>query len=380
LFQQATYSQPMKHAAEILKGEGYTPAVDNSTDGGDGNTNANAGAGGAQGGAPNPEDEKDKAGAQAAGAPNAGASTADDDVDDEDEATLIRKLQKKGITVKSLADIKPTEQTPAAPTEEELRRQKEEKEAQIRSYGLKEKLVTSTELDEYAVDSTRPYAEVAYKQWVDDNYGDVSAEDRPSESDLADEFNEEFYQYAKEDDPKRTRKEKQLQALAQQYMKTRYGKVYDLDSKFNENLEIQQLQQSYKTTVDEALTELGDNFSFSVGEGKKAATYQFKLLPDDIKALKETFSNEDSFAVFGKSKMGKADLVNAIKSGFISKNLNKIISYIADTHARVKVMEAEKGLRGIPIVEDGGGAQQGFELPKNVHSKAVLEQNKALIS
>jgi hypothetical protein len=359
----------MKHAADILKGEGYTPSpVDPKKEGqGDGADQPKDKEPGAE--------DKDKPGASSQQQP------APDDIEDEDESVLLRRLAKKGINVSSLAEInKPPSSDEPQPTAEQVQAREDERRSQVRMYGLKEKLVTTTELDQFAADSQRPYAEVAFEAWKQDEYGDVKPEDRPTEAELADEFNEAHYQFAKEDDPKRIRAEKKLQKIAQSYMKQKYGKVYELDTRFNESQEVGQLQTSYQTTVTEAFSELGDTLSFTIKDGKKDYTYSFKFLPEDLQSARQRFTDDSSFDVFGRTKTGKADLINAIKAGLVSKHQEKIIAYIADTHAKAMVLAKEKGLRGIPPEANGSGPAAADAGIKNVHMKATLEQNKTLIA
>jgi hypothetical protein len=362
----------MQKAADILRKEGYTPSP-SSTD-----SPSNAGDGGSnEGGSP----DKDKL-PGGDGAQNIPTPPSIDEVPDEDEATLLRKLQKKGINVSSLSELKPAEKV-IGPTEAELQQQEADRQANIRMYGLREKIVTTSDLDQFAADTKKDTADLAFEAWVEDEYGDTPVDKRPSQQDLADEFNESFYQFASEDDPKRLRAEKKMQKIAQQYLKQKYGHVYGLESRFNENLELQSQRSAYNATVDEAFQAVGNTIDFEIPtgkDGKQIKKIPFKILPEDLAPLREQFLSDDTFALLGKTKKDKEYLVNAIRSGFIAKRTPEIVAYVAKVHGEAMAMAAEKGLRGLPLAEDGSEARNpGDAIPTNIKSKAILERNKQLL-
>lgn len=342
---------------DILKANGYATAAGQEPD--------NTEGGGAAGAGDNSnEDATNEGGATGAatndnpdgGAGDGGGSGADD-LDIDDTRLLAFLKRKKGLDINSLDDLKPVG-TQAQETEEEKKKREQEKRNKIRVYGLNSGVVTSNDLDNFARESARPYRDNAFEAWKQENYGGADPKDLPTEQELADEFNDEFLQFAEENDPKRARKEAQLQKLSNSYLKDKYGKVYELDRMYEESESDQQTRSQYTGNLQQAFSELGDTLTFKVKSGKDEVPYSFKLTPEVIDQARKGLESDDSFKVFGRAKLGKEALSNAIRANLINNHLESIISYVAETHANNLLQANARGRRGIPTTEVGTGSNQ----------------------
>lgn len=323
---------------DVLRNAGITPQseVNNPNPEGEGA----GGEGGAAGG------EGSSEGGSTDGDQSGGT---DSEIDLEDEK-VIKALQKKGINVSSIEDLKPK---PTAEQQAEAARLAREA---ARSYGLNKQLVTSTVLEQYDRDAQDKPENLAYQVWKAEQLEDqknLPEDERLSEDELLEEFKTEFYLFADEDDKKRLKAGKQLQAMANSYLQEKYGNVLSLNDEYNAHVEEQSLRTSYNTNLDAAFTEVGNAIPFTIKEGNDEFTYNFALLPKHLSAAKEKLISDDSFAVFGKSKLSKTDLINTIKAGVTQANLNEIIASVATAHASARVMQEGKGRRGIPDKETG---------------------------
>lgn len=341
-----------------------------------------AGAGAANPGATSATSEN--AGATNSTETNAGTGAPKPSIDD---ATLLATLKERGLDVSSFEELRNKVTTPAAtstpagePTEEEKRQAEIKKKNDARAHALRSGLVSTNTLDEYAHESAMPYTDLAFKLWKVERLDGVAESEQPSDQELADEFHEEHNLFAEATDPKRIRKEKQLQKLTQNYIKEKYGTVLKLEKEYDKHITEEQSRGSYHSTVDSAVASLGDTLTISIKDGDKEVPFNFKVPADVMKRIADNFRTDASYSVFGKAKLDIDTLANAIKGSVMSDQLSQIISYIATTHAENKVQEAEKGRRGIPAHEEGTANSNtpAVTTNDNPNMKRHLEQNKNL--
>lgn len=286
--------------------------------------------------------------------PPASPTLSEDDISDE---LLLRALNKKtGRVITSLSDIAQPQET--QPTEEELRTRAQEHQNQVRAYALQNKLVTTTDFDQYAQESSVPYDQLTRQLYVRERLEELvqakTPEDQmPTEQDLETEFDEVNFRFAAETDPKRRAAEKRLQRERDNYIKDKYGKILTLEQQYDQHTTTTQRRQSYNTTVEnvfsEVQTELADlDFQVLGDKPEETVTYKFKVKPEEIQAIKKTYLTDNSYQMLSQGEISKDVLKKAIQQGLTSTLMGKIISEVAKAHASSMLEKIGKGRRNIP--------------------------------
>lgn len=333
-----------------------------STDTSDGSSTNNDGGQNSGGNAGGNGDEGNEGGAGASGGAPSGSSTPTTQIDDD---TLIKTLKERGIEVNNFEEIRTKFTPPAAqpnePTEEEKKAAEEKRKAEARAFALRNNLVTTNTLDDFARETSMPYTDLGYQIWKQERTEGMTAEEIAAidEQELVDEYHDEYSLYAEATDAKRIRKEKQLQSKVDAYLKEKYGNVYSLENEYEAHVADQQLRNTYSSNVSEAVKAIGDTLTFSIKEGDTEIPFSFKLPDGAIDQATQDFLSDASFTVFGKpNKLDSKAMTDVIKANLKSKYLDQIISYVATTHAQNEVVKAAKGRRGIPTEEAGTNQHQ----------------------
>lgn len=331
--------------------------------------------GGQNGGGTNDGQEGDQGGASASGGAAAGStsSTSTNTPAAIDDATLIATLKERGLNVNDFEELRTrfTPAAPAEPTAQEKQEAENRRKAEARAFALRNNIVTTNTLDDFARESSMPYTDLGYQLWKQERTEGLTAEQvaELNEQELVDEYHDEHSLYAEANDPKRIRKEKQLQSRVNAYLKEKYGKVYELESEYDSHIADQQVRTTYNTNVSEAVKTIGNVLNFSIEENGQNVPFSFQLPEGAIQAATEEFLSEASYSVFGKpNKLDQAAITNMIKANLKSKYLDQIISYVASTHAKNEVLKAAKGRRGIPQEELGSNQQQQQNAGKTTNS------------
>jgi hypothetical protein len=307
----------------------------------------------------------------------------EDDITDDLVLKVLNK--RKGTQFKSLDDLnKPAESH--QPTEEEQRQSRIDRQNNIRAWALQNKKVTSTDFDEFAQESSVPYAELAldlYKAERLEVLKKSGVTDLPDDKELENEFNELNFQYAKPEDAKRVKAEQRMQREVEGYLQSKYQKIYDLDDEYGVHETSANLRTSYNNVVSQVFNEAATEFAeltFEIAGEKpgQKIPYKFKVSPELLNTVRNEYGSDGSFTVLGQGNVDAANLKGAVKNTLINKALNEIISEVANAHAAAVVAAQQKGRRNIPIKDEGG--PEGKEVKRNPVIQKLLEKNKVLLN
>jgi hypothetical protein len=369
----------MSYIKEILRKNGLTPAAD-KTEGSEGTGNnvneegaAADGGEGAQGDPAAPTEGTQEPTPTGTNNPEEGLNT----------DQVLAFLKKQGIEINSLEEIKkPAEQKPL--TEEELRQQEEEKRNAIRAFGLQAGKVTSTELDNYVRESSLPVNAMAYAIFRQSRLDELKKEgvtdaELPTEEDLQAEFNDEYFQYADEKDPKRKRAENRMQREVDEYLKSKYKKVYSLEGEYEAHHSETNRRKEYNQVVEAALATIPDQLKVEI----KGQSFTYKV-PDEVRQrLKELYLGDAQFNTLKSTGLTKEQLAEAMEKNIRAIELDNIIKEVAEAYGAALLDAQGRGRRAIPASDGGLPAQQPEkkEVEKNPGLKKVLNnpQNRPFI-
>jgi hypothetical protein len=299
-------------------------------------------------------------GTEGTGATGADANISNPDDVEISEEVLLRQLAKKGINVSKVDDLKPK---PAEQQQELTDTQKEEarkkKQDNMRAYGLQNGKVSSTELDEFARESAEPKDALALKLYKAERLAEmkeqnVPAEDYPSDQDMEHDFKEQYFLYAAEGDSKRKRAAKELETMSAAYLKARYKNVYGLEHDFDQHETTAVRRVAYNQTISQVVDSLPQQIDIPVKDAETNSTinYPFKVSDAVKQKIRELYSNDSSFSVFGQSALNPDDLSKAMVQNIRESEFQNIVSEIANSHASGLLQKVGKGRRAIP--ENGG--------------------------
>lgn len=261
---------------------------------------------------------------------------------------LLEMLKKKGISVDSIEALKPK---PTAEEEEEV---KKKKKADAFKYAVDANIFTQEEYDSFAVDSKREKVEIArneFKRKFKATVEGTEQADEYSDEDIDLIFNREFLVDDEEDSPIKKIKVKEIDSLANSYLK-KYEKIQNHESLFDEYNSNLAKATSYKATVDEELGKFKENvLEFKIGDTK----VNYKPSEEAIAKVMEMYTNPDMYKKIGNES--KEVLQNAILSSLQQVEFSKIVSEIAENYHATELKKINLGRQG--IIDRTGSGQQG---------------------
>jgi len=327
---------------DLLKKNGMTPVEQQNDGGGDGNEQQqnNGGAGG-------------------------GAA----DTDDLPEEQLLLALEKKGIKVTNLEELKPKPAAEVQKTPEQLAQEKRERTNKARAFGLEQNLVTADLLDEYANTAQMTDEQIARAVYVTEQLQEDSTlpeNERRTQADIELEFDETYHRADNETSRRKKTADKHLTSIANAYRKAKYAKVLDLEDAYDNHVSTAAARTGYNQVVNEAAAAIPEKLPVEFKDGKGVVhKYTYTVPSTTIQKVKETYGNDVSFAALGKGAT-KETLLNAMTSFIKQTDLDAILLEIAESIASKQTFEAGKGRRAIPsenggnklVVEDANGTRQ----------------------
>lgn len=294
--------------------------------------------------------------------------------EDYDDAKVLAALKKKGININSIEELnKPAQQEL---TEEEKVKLAEERRKQMLVYGLQTgKIKGEGELKKYITDQSRSSREIAFELFKAERL----AEDKNlTEEELNDEFADLNFEYLEEDDKKRIRASKQMDAVKQNYLQDKYGHIDALESEFDEYLQENTQKAQYGEKIKNIFAGLPQTISFDVkdpGDAKKIHSYNFNIPAESLKTLQELYQGNDYFLLFSKGGMKDEDLQATVINSVKQKQIANIISEVANAHATAMLADAAKGRRGIqPVREEG--SEGNMVVSNGISDQIINSQTK----
>lgn len=310
-----------------------------------------------------------------------GSATGDGELSDE---ALVQALQKRGMKVTSLNDVGPKAQ--AEPSEAEKQEMEIQRRNSIRAYALQNQLVTSTDFDDYARESSMPTSDLAFALYSQERIAEeqaahTPADQMPTAEQLREEFDETYFRHAKDGDPKRKYADKRLQRMVDSYLQDKYSSIYGLDEQYETHQTGVQQRTTYNQLVDTVVTKAGSEFPFTfTGEDNKEHTYQVKANPAQINAAKALLLSDKTFQLLAGEMTPEA--INAAFVNILNEqNRKQFLSEVVKAHTSKAVAELKKGRRGIftTTTED---ENNDTNKPVNKSVKAQLEkpENKKILN
>lgn len=269
------------------------------------------------------------------------------------EAETLAFINKTtGKEYKTLAEALNPQVTPTEPTPEEIKAQKEQREANKLAFGLKTGKISSENVESFVADNKNRV------QVVRDNYIAESLAEDPTlkEEDIIEEFEEKFA--LNKDATPRQKKigEKAISLLAENIIREKHKPFYQLESQYSEvesseaaaNTKAEKMQTlapQYKKDVEEAFAEVKKvRIKFSDTE-----EYDVEVPQSVVDELMPLFTSEAEISRNVESGWNKEELSAAAKTAILTKGLNSIALSVA-----VKYLDKHKaGTRGIVLLGDG---------------------------
>lgn len=366
---------------KMLQNNGIAPKSDTGNNGTDGNqTDTNAAAvDGNKGDDPAAAAKVEPVVPAATADPQGGGATAEPD-----EQSILKVLAARGINVKSLSELTPPAPAEPALTEAEKEAAEQQRQNDIRSFGLATGKITTKYFDSYIRESGLDPVELGFKLYRATREAEAKAagDDAPDKDDLQKEFDELNFQYAVDSDPRRKAAEKRLQKDIDNYLETEYEKIYSLEGEYNTHQEALKKRKAYTADVNRAVSAIGDTLPFTVTDEsnpsqKQEVVLKIKLRPDEIKAIETHFAGDEMFNAIGKNGVDAKNLAEGITNSLITKNLKRIISEVALAFADLKIKGIKMGRREIFTGTATGADAAGKKVTSGV--KKILDRNKAAV-
>lgn len=270
-----------------------------------------------------------------------------------DDAQLLALLDKRGIKVASLEDLK--KQDPA-PDPALLAEQREANEL---AFGLSKGLFNKKEYDQFVADTQDPQDFV-----YDEYYADAKKEDPTlSDEDIQAEFLHKYGLDAQPDTRQFKRGVKEIASLAKSMLKDKYGKIYSAKEAFTsaeqetvsttvKAKKIAAALPAYTKDVEEIFASLKKiPVKFSDTE-----SYEVELLDTELNKLKIDMLNPDFYGPKIEAGYDKEVLKQIAFSGFVTKNFPVLAMEIANQH----LLKHAAGTHGVPLL---GGKTKEADAP-----------------
>jgi hypothetical protein len=299
--------------------------------------------------------------------------------DDIPEDVLFAALQKRGFKGKSLEELTKPAARQLSPEEEAAAQQ--ERQDSMRQFALRNKLVTSTDFDNYVKETNLPKTDLAFLLYRKERLEELkgSTDEMPTDEALRNEFDEIHHLYADENDPKRKRAEKLLNKTVDDYIDDKYSAIVSLEDTFTAHESEKEQRGVYNGIVKTVLGELGNTMEFVVKDGKTEVPVKFNISPQLIAKIEKNYMADLSFQSFGKDKVSKDLLLQAIRGNVIASEFDQIITEAAVAYHAVMFEQIPKGRRGIIPTRETGS--DGGEKRENKIIKGILQrpENQKLI-
>lgn len=274
-----------------------------------------------------------------------------DEIKEPSNEEILVLLNKRGIAVSSLDDLKPQ------PTEAEIQAAKENRESEMLAYGLGTGKFKKEEYDAYQLAQANKIGVIKDELQVE------MAEMFPelSEEAILEKIAQYTFEHLEENDPLRQRREKELLAQAESKIKDKYKNIanlandYDqhqqgLTNKTNTEQKIKAALPVYQADLAKALEGL-QNIQVPVNDTKNPANnvmIPVKFSDTDIAEIREAFLNPD--IIIGRVQNGytQEQLQGETKAALIVKHWDRIlVQYAKDYNSQMKAgyIRGVKGLK-----------------------------------
>ena len=274
----------------------------------------------------------------------------DSDLDDD---KLLAMLQKKNPNIKALSDIlaKAPEQTDA-----EKAAALEEKKGKMLVYGLQSGAIKNDEqYRNYITDLNKSAREIALEAYLAEALADDPEAD---EEDIIKDFEDDNFEHLAVTDKRRIKAAKAMEAIKQSYIDEKYDSIVNLESEYEDVIKEEQNLADYSNRVENIVTKIPAEIPFEIKVGNKTLTYQYKVKPEILTAIKELYKGKEYFKLFNQGNIKDEDLNQTLLNSLQVKEFKNIIQEISTAHATSLLNDAAKGRRGERPERDEAGEGQ----------------------
>jgi hypothetical protein len=275
-----------------------------------------------------------------------------------DEQLLEAIAKKSGRKISSWDELKPT------PEVVDKEKEKEKRESDKLSFGLKKGLFNTTQYEGYIADSKNPIG-LVYAAELNEAKKDDPEWDEEKEKEFKEEFDAKFGLNLDPSSSKHKRGQKQINIIADTILRHSYSPIYNLENEYSKHESEANRQRAikdkilaaapiYKQDVTESVSKLS-TISIPLGE----ETYEVPVSKEIRDAVEETLMDKDFIASKITQGYTKDEIYEIAHTMVISQNYASL-AYDAAKQYRAK---HEKGVRGIPQggpLEKSGDGLEGL--------------------
>lgn len=303
----------------------------------------------------------------------------DEEEEDVDDEKLKKALKKRGIEVDDIEDLKKKEPAKQLTPEEQEQADKEFRENAIKfALNQKDTKIKSADITAYQLDAAKTPRELVYPvitaNWKKED-PDLTAEQ------LEERFAEYYLENKPEDDWMRKERTNFMAAQANAILQNKHANVLGIEGAYANHVETVELATNYNKQVEKIIKTfpLTNKFEIEVdleGGKKEKMEYTFEFSKDSITAIKDHLLSEEQFDKLGRAKPNDATLTAVIRNTLIEKELQKIVTTVARSHANKMIIANKAGRKGVIPASGGDGTTDVNLPPKRTVAGDLLEENK----
>ncbi len=287
-----------------------------------------------------------------------------------DDAKVLAYLQSKDPSIKSLDDVARRQKTA-----EEIQKEKDDREADMLAFGLKNGKFTKAKFEKYAQDSKNPVDLVFSRQFEEAKADDPTLR----EEDFRSEFNEKYGIGYAEDSRRFKQGQKDISMLAQTIIRSEYGEIISLNQEYSSYEEQQNRERSSQMKImanrpafEKDVREVVSGFTkYTVGAGDNAIAVE--VTPAIIEEVRSSLLSDDYSQNAILAGWSQEKLKQVVDQYIISRDRENIMQKYAEAYS----LEKQKGSRGIPPLRTGN------EKPETVtvtdKQKLAAERHGAIV-
>lgn len=287
-----------------------------------------------------------------------------------DDAALMTLLEKRGIKVASLDDLKTKD-----PDEDPILTAEKLDAAKL-TYGLEKGLFNKKTYDNFVSDSKTPHNLVFADFYADAKKNDPNLTDEEIQS----EFREEYGLDAEPTSRKFLRGKKDLDVRAEKLMNEKYGKVLSLDNEFKSHQETRKVESDRKKGILSKTPQYKKDIQSVFSELKKITTkfsdtesYEATLVDEDINEIMGDFLKPEA----AEKMIEEGYTPEKLKAIAFNVLLSKKFPVIANEMIKQALLKNQKGAHGIPEGSGTGGSGGEVVLTEaQKRYKDMSEKNK----
>lgn len=266
---------------------------------------------------------------------------------------ILKFLQKQGINVNSLEDLKPKK------TEADLQLEKEQRENEKIAYGLQKGFITKKEHESFILDMNDP-VKVVYNDFKKDL---LDTDPELSESEIKEKFDERYGQDNDESSIQFKRGKKELEVIANKLIQEKHAKILGLEREYERyessekektefEAKVRSAEPIYKRDISE-ITQSLKKIQIPIGEKQ---FFEFDVEDSVLTPLANKLLEDDRVRNSVSKGYDKDEVKGGLEAAVILKSLPSILT----KYANAEVLKQQAGVRGVPPNRVNVGARPAF--------------------